>query len=60
MTMGTALVLLGGGALLVILILLTIGMLLGRRVRRGRKRGLYPYRSGPGTYDNSSMGGGPH
>ncbi|OXM46424.1 hypothetical protein [Amycolatopsis alba] len=59
MTMGTALLLLGGGILLVILLLLTVGMLLGRRVRRGRKRGRYPYRSGPGTYDNSSTGG-PH
>ncbi|QKV72393.1 hypothetical protein [Amycolatopsis sp. Hca4] len=42
------------------LVLLAVGMLLGRRVRRGRKLGRYPYRSEPGTYDNSSMGGGPH
>ncbi|MEV7554595.1 hypothetical protein AB0N89_33675 [Amycolatopsis sp. NPDC089917] len=59
MTPGTALLLIGGGVLLFILILLTVGMVLGRRVRRGRKQGRYPYRSGPGTYDNSSSGG-PH
>ncbi|MFD9700998.1 hypothetical protein [Lentzea sp. NPDC059081] len=59
MTMGTVLLLLGGGLLLAVLVLLTVGTLLGRRVRRGRKRGRYPYRSGPGTYDNSSATG-PH
>ncbi|MFC3450170.1 hypothetical protein [Amycolatopsis speibonae] len=59
MTMGTALLFIGGGALLVVSLLLTVGMLLGRRVRRGRKQGRYPYRAKPGSYDNSSMGN-PH
>ncbi|MBB5850695.1 hypothetical protein ACFQ05_33455 [Amycolatopsis umgeniensis] len=54
--MGTALLLLGGGILLFVLILLTVGILLGRQVRRGRKQGRYPYRAKSGTYDNSSMG----
>jgi hypothetical protein len=37
------------------LILITTFVLLGRRVRRGRKSGRYTYRAKPnGTYDNSS------
>jgi hypothetical protein len=35
-------------------------LLTGRRVRRGRRLGHYPYRAKPnGTYDNSSTGS-PH
>ncbi|VVJ24571.1 Uncharacterised protein [Amycolatopsis camponoti] len=56
--METALTLAIGGVVLLLLIVLTIGVLAGRRVRRGRKLGRYPYRAKPnGTYDNSTHGG---
>ncbi|MEU0126439.1 MULTISPECIES: hypothetical protein [unclassified Streptomyces] len=58
--METALILAGSGVTLLILIIVTVLLLGGRRVRRGRKLGRYPYRSKPnGTYDNSSTGS-PH
>ncbi|WP_284748431.1 hypothetical protein [Amycolatopsis sp. RTGN1] len=56
--MATALTLGIGGVVLLFLVILTVGVLLGRRVRRGRKLGRYPYRAKPnGTYDNSTHGG---
>ncbi|MFJ1578052.1 hypothetical protein [Streptomyces sp. NPDC088182] len=58
--METALILGGSGVALLFLTICTVLLLCGRRVRRGRKLGRYPYRAKPnGTYDNSSMGG-PH
>jgi hypothetical protein len=58
--MQTALVLAGSGVTLLILIIVAVLLLGGRRVRRGRRLGLYPYRAKPnGTYDNSSTGS-PH
>lgn len=43
------------GVTLLFLIIFTGLVLAGRRVRRGRREGRYPYRSKPnGTYDNSS------
>jgi hypothetical protein len=51
----TALSLGGSGAGLLMLLLITTFVLLGRRVRRDRKSGKYTYRAKPnGTYDNSS------
>ncbi|MEU7786021.1 MULTISPECIES: hypothetical protein [unclassified Amycolatopsis] len=56
--METALTLAIGGVVLLVLSILTAGVLAGRRVRRGRKRGRYPYRAKPnGTYDNSTHTG---
>ncbi|WP_439376796.1 hypothetical protein [Amycolatopsis lexingtonensis] len=56
--MATALTLTIGGVVLLVLVILTIGILAGRRVRRGRKLGRYPYRAKPnGTYDNSTHSG---
>jgi len=56
--MATALALGIGGVVLLFLVILTVGVLLGRRVRCGRKLGRYPYRAKPnGTYDNSTHGG---
>ncbi|WP_326948091.1 MULTISPECIES: hypothetical protein [unclassified Amycolatopsis] len=53
--METALILGGSGVGLLILLLITTFVLLGRRARRGRKSGKYTYRAKPnGTYDNSS------
>ncbi|MEU9917363.1 hypothetical protein [Streptomyces sp. NPDC051001] len=58
--MESALILAGSGVTLLVLIIVTVLLLAGRRVRRGRKLGHYPYRAGPnGTYDNSSTGS-PH
>ncbi|MFF3488264.1 hypothetical protein ACFYXC_34050 [Streptomyces sp. NPDC002701] len=58
--METALILAGSGVTLLILIIVTVVLLGGHRVRRGRKLGRYPYRAKPnGTYDNSSTGS-PH
>jgi hypothetical protein len=58
--METALILAGSGVTLLILIIVTVLLLTGRRVRRGRRLGHYPYRAKPnGTYDNSSTGS-PH
>ncbi|WP_405512232.1 hypothetical protein [Streptomyces canus] len=58
--METALILAGSGVTLLILIIVTVLLLGGRRVRRGRKLGQYPYRAKHnGTYDNSSTGS-PH
>ncbi|MFF4243504.1 hypothetical protein ACFYY2_03410 [Streptomyces sp. NPDC001822] len=58
--MATALTLGGIGVTLLMLIVVTVLFLCGRRVRRGRKAGRYPYRAKPnGTYDNSSSNG-PH
>ena len=56
--MATALTLGIGGVVLLFLAIVTTLVLLGRRVRRGRKLGRYPYRAKPnGTYDNSMHGG---
>ncbi|WP_328649532.1 hypothetical protein OHS58_21005 [Amycolatopsis sp. NBC_00348] len=53
--METALILGGSGVGLLILLLITTFVLLGRRARRGRESGKYTYRAKPnGTYDNSS------
>ncbi|WP_326600410.1 hypothetical protein [Streptomyces sp. NBC_01803] len=53
--METALILAGSGVTLLILIIFTVLLLGGRRVRRGRKLGRYPYRAKPnGTHDSSS------
>ena len=58
--MPTGLVLGLGGVALLILTLVIVFVLLGRRARRGRKSGRYTYRAGgQGSYDNSSMGN-PH
>jgi hypothetical protein len=58
--METALILAGSGVTLLILVIVTVLLLAGRRVRHGRKLGHYPYRAKPnGTYDNSSTGS-PH
>ncbi|WP_327187235.1 hypothetical protein [Streptomyces sp. NBC_01334] len=58
--METALILGGSGVALLSLSIFAVGLLGGRRVRRGRKLDRYPYRAEPnGTYDNSSMGS-PH
>ncbi|MFJ8960322.1 hypothetical protein ACIRG5_13135 [Lentzea sp. NPDC102401] len=43
------------GVTLLLLIIFTVLVLAGRRVRRGRREGRYQYRAKPnGTYDNSS------
>jgi hypothetical protein len=56
--MQTALVLGIGGVVLLFLCVFTTLVLLGRRVRRGRREGRYQYRAKPnGTYDNSSSHG---
>lgn len=56
--METALTLAIGGVVLLFLAVVTTLVLLGRRVRRGRKLGRYPYRAKPnGTYDNSTHNG---
>jgi len=53
--MQTALVLGIGGVVLLLLVVFTTLVLLGRRARRGRSEGRYTYRAKPnGTYDNSS------
>jgi hypothetical protein len=58
--MPTGLMLGVGGVALLILVLLIVFVLLGRRARRGRKSGRYTYRAGgQGSYDNSSTGN-PH
>ncbi|MEU6926389.1 MULTISPECIES: hypothetical protein [unclassified Streptomyces] len=51
--METALILGGSGVALLFLTIFAVVLLCGRRVRRGRKLGRYPYRAKPnGTYDN--------
>ncbi|MEV6623111.1 hypothetical protein AB0M83_42210 [Amycolatopsis sp. NPDC051106] len=56
--MATALTLGIGGVVLLFLAIITTLVLAGRRVRRGRKLGRYPYRAKPnGTYDNSTHSG---
>ncbi|WP_199199345.1 hypothetical protein [Amycolatopsis sp. CA-128772] len=56
--METALALAIGGVALLFLAIVTTLVLLGRRARRGRKLGRYPYRAKPnGTYDNSTHSG---
>jgi len=56
--MATALTLGIGGVVLLFLAIVTTLVLAGRRVRRGRKLGRYPYRAKPnGTYDNSTHSG---
>jgi hypothetical protein len=58
--METALILADSEVTLLILIIVTVLLLAGRRVRHGRKLGHYPYRAKPnGTYDNASTGS-PH
>ncbi|MCX4679268.1 hypothetical protein OG413_28905 [Streptomyces sp. NBC_01433] len=53
--MATALIVAGTGVALLILIIVTVLLLCGRRVRRGRKLGRYQYRAKPnGTHDSSS------
>ncbi|KPI20799.1 hypothetical protein OK074_7552 [Actinobacteria bacterium OK074] len=55
--METALILGGSGVALLFLSIIAVGMLCGRRVRRGRKLGRYPYRAKPNdTSGNSFMG----
>ncbi|GAA2376479.1 hypothetical protein [Streptomyces cuspidosporus] len=56
--METALILGGSGCVLLFLSIFAVGVLSGRRVRRGRKLGRYPYRAKPNdTSGNSFMGG---
>ncbi|MFJ1550555.1 hypothetical protein [Streptomyces sp. NPDC088246] len=51
--MEIALILGGSGVALLFLSIFAVVLLCGRRVRRGRKLGRYPYRAKPnGTYDN--------